>query len=89
MAVKPPVRVIPGIVKNEHRYVAEAARWALCPDRASCPSCNVGSLQPTNDDEARCCDQCGAVVTLDDLAILNGGVAGRYLPHSPKKRCES
>ena len=72
MAVKPPVRIIPGVVKNEHRYVATAARGAFRVDRAACPTCTDGLLQPTNDDETRRCDHCGTVVTLDDLAILNG-----------------
>ena len=72
MAVKPPVRIIPGVVKNEHRYVATAARAAFRVDRAACPTCTDGLLQPTNDDETRRCDHCGTVVTLDDLAILNG-----------------
>ena len=72
MIPKPPVRVKPRVIKDEHRYVAAAARGALRAERAPCPTCEAGSLQPTDDDEARCCDHCGTVVTLDDLAILNG-----------------
>lgn len=72
MIPRPPTRVKPRVIKGPHRYVAAVAREALRPDRAACPSCEAGSLQPTNDDEVRCCDHCGTIVTLDDLAILNG-----------------
>ncbi|TCM46322.1 hypothetical protein C8J36_11925 [Rhizobium sp. PP-F2F-G48] len=72
MGLKAPVRVIPRVLKNEHRYISAAARGALRADRAGCPVCETGSLRPTGDTEARCCDQCGTVVTLDDLAIFNG-----------------
>lgn len=66
-----PIRIIPRPYP-EHRYMAEAFRAALQPDRADCPKCKAGLLRPTGDAEARTCDRCGAVVTLDDLAIMNG-----------------
>lgn len=72
MAVKPPVRIIPGVVKNEHRYAAAAARGAFALDRAACPYCGSGSLQPTADRELRCCDGCGSSVSLDELASHHG-----------------
>lgn len=72
MAVKPPVRIIPGIVKNAHRYAAQEARIAFRPDRAACPHCGSGSLQPTADRELRRCDGCGSSVSLDELARHHG-----------------
>lgn len=80
MIPRPPTRVKPCVIKGPHRYVAAVAREALRPDRAACPSCEAGSLQPTNDDEVRRCDHCGAVVTLDDLAILNGAWLNETAP---------
>ena len=72
MAIEPPVRIIPGVVKNEHRYAAAAARGAFALDRAACPYCGSGSLQPTADRELRRCDGCGSSVSLDELARHHG-----------------
>lgn len=72
MGLKAPVRVIPRVLKNEHRYVGEAARGALRPDRAACPHCGSGSLQPTGDRELRRCDGCGSSVSLNELASHHG-----------------
>lgn len=72
MAMKAPFRVIPRVIKNEHRYLAEAAHKALRKDRAACPKCGNGMLRPTEAKELRRCDGCGSVVSLDDLAIHHG-----------------
>ncbi|RRY16186.1 hypothetical protein EGJ57_22165 [Brucella anthropi] len=72
MVLKSPVRIKPEIIKREHRYAAAAARGALALDRAACPRCGTGSLQPTGDRELRRCDGCGSSVSLDELACRNG-----------------
>ncbi len=72
MAMKAPFRVIPRVIKNEHRYLADAAHKAFRKDRAACPKCGNGMLRHTEAKELRRCDGCGSVVSLDDLAIHHG-----------------
>ena len=72
MALKSPVRMKPEIIKREHRYAAAAGRVAFAHDRAACPRCGSGWLQPTADRELRRCDGCGSSVSLDELASHHG-----------------
>lgn len=62
----------PKIIKTEHRYAAAAASGAFALDRAACPHCGSGSLQPTGDRELRRCDGCRSSVSLDELASHHG-----------------
>lgn len=52
--------------------IRNAVRGTLAIDRAACPRCGTGSLQPTGDRELRRCDGCGSSVSLDELACRNG-----------------
>lgn len=64
--------------------IRNAVRGTLAIDRAACPRCGTGLLQPTGDRALRRCDGCGSSVSLDELA----GHHGEWLSNTAHQRQE-
>lgn len=66
-----PLRLVPRLIKDEHRYVAQLTREAWRRDRPQCTVCGEGHLQPGAQAGVLHCDECNAIVSLHDLARNN------------------
>lgn len=69
-----PLRLIPRVIKDEHRYVAQLTREAWRQDQPLCTRCATGHLHRDGRGSHAGllrCDNCGAIVSLNDLARVN------------------